>query len=33
MSGFPYPPTESYPSSEEYLRYIEELNTRAVNVP
>ena len=33
MSGFPYPPTESYPSSEEYLRYIEEWNTRAVNVP
>ena len=28
MSGFPYPPTENYPSSEEYLRYLQEWNTR-----
>jgi hypothetical protein len=33
MSGFPYLPTESYPSSEEYLQYLEEWNTRAVNIP
>jgi len=33
MSGFPYPDTESYPTSEEYIRYLEEWNTRAVNVP
>ncbi|MDH5690610.1 MAG: hypothetical protein OEY81_04185, partial [Candidatus Bathyarchaeota archaeon] len=33
MSGFPYPPTESYPSSEEYVSYLEEWNTRAENVP
>ena len=33
MSGFPYPPTESYPSSEEYVRYLKEWNTRVVNVP
>jgi hypothetical protein len=29
MSGFPYPDTESYPSSEEYVRYLQEWNTRA----
>jgi len=28
MSGFPYPPTENYPSGEEYLRYLQEWNTR-----
>jgi len=33
MSGFPYPDTESYPTSEEYVQYLEEWNTRAVNVP
>ena len=33
MSGFPYSPTESYPSGEEYLRYLEEWNTRAANIP
>jgi len=33
MSGFPYPDTESYPTSEEYVNYIKEWNTRAVNLP
>jgi hypothetical protein len=33
MSGFPYPDTESYPTSEEYIQYLKEWNTRAVNVP
>ena len=33
MSGFPYPPTESYPSSEEYIHYLSEWNTRTINVP
>ena len=33
MSGFPYPDTESYPTSEEYVQYIKEWNTRAVNMP
>jgi len=33
MSGFPYPDTESYPTSEEYIQYLEEWNTRAVNGP
>ena len=32
MSGFPYPDTESYPTSEEYVQYIKEWNTRAVNL-
>jgi hypothetical protein len=32
MSGFPYPDTENYPSSEEYISYLEEWNTRAVKV-
>jgi hypothetical protein len=32
MSGFPYPDTESYPTSEEYIQYLKEWNTRAVNV-
>ena len=33
MSGFPYPDTESYPTTEEYTKYLEEWNTRAINVP
>ncbi|PVX24662.1 MAG: hypothetical protein CW691_06930 [Candidatus Bathyarchaeum sp.] len=33
MSGFPYPPTESYPTTEEYIHYLQEWNTREVNVP
>jgi hypothetical protein len=33
MSGFPYPDTESYSTSEEYVNYIKEWNTRAVNFP
>ena len=33
MSGFPYPPTESYPSGDEYARYLQEWNTRVINVP
>jgi len=33
MSGFPYPDTESYPTSEDYVHYIKEWNTRAVNMP
>jgi hypothetical protein len=33
MSGFPYPSTESYPSSKEYERYLQEWNTRVVNAP
>jgi hypothetical protein len=33
MSGFPYPDTESYPTSEEYTQYLQEWNTRAFNLP
>jgi len=33
MSGFPYPPTESYPSSDEYVRYLQEWNTRIIYAP
>jgi hypothetical protein len=33
MSGFPYPDTESYPTTEEYVNYLKEWNTRAINVP
>ena len=33
MSGFPYPATESYPITEEYLNYIVEWNTRTINLP
>jgi len=33
MSGFPYPPTESYPSSDEYMHYLQEWNTRVINAP
>jgi hypothetical protein len=33
MSGFPYPPTESYPSSDEYVRYLQEWNTRVIYAP
>ncbi len=32
MSGFPYPPTESYPYSDEYQDYLNEWNTRAKNM-
>jgi hypothetical protein len=31
MSGFPYPPSESYPYDAEHLRYILEYNTRVIN--
>ena len=33
MSGFPYPPTESYPSTEEYNQYLSEWNTRIIELP
>ena len=33
MSGFPYPPTESYPFDGEHLAYLFEYNTRVINVP
>jgi hypothetical protein len=33
MSGFPYPPTESYPYDEKHLAYISEYNTRVVKTP
>ena len=33
MSGFPYPDTESYPTTEEYIQYLQEWNTRAINIP
>ena len=33
MSGFPYPSSESYPSSQEYVDYLNEWNTRAINIP
>ena len=33
MSGFPYPDTESYPTSEEYTQYLKEWNTRTFNIP
>lgn len=32
MSGFPYPPTESYPSDPNHLSYLSEWNTRVVSV-
>jgi hypothetical protein len=32
MSGFPYPSTESYPSTEEYIQYLSEWNTRTINL-
>jgi len=31
MSGFPYPDTESYPTTEEYTQYLKEWNTRTFN--
>jgi hypothetical protein len=31
MSGFPYPPSESYSYDAEHLRYILEYNTRVIN--
>ena len=30
MSGYPYPPTESYPYDELHLAYLEEYNTRVI---
>ena len=33
MSGFPYPPTESYPSGEDHVFYLRDWNTRAINTP
>jgi hypothetical protein len=30
MSGFPYPDTESYPSDDAHLQYLQEYNTRLV---
>jgi hypothetical protein len=33
MTGFPYPDTESYPTTKEYVDYLKEWNTRAINVP
>jgi lipoprotein NlpI len=31
MSGYPYPPNESYPYSLENIKYIQEYNTRVIN--
>jgi len=33
MTGFPYPPTESYPYDEAHLQYLREYNTRVVKAP
>ncbi len=33
MSGFPYPPTESYPYDADHLSYLLEYNTRTIVVP
>jgi len=33
MSGFPYPPTESYPYAEDHLYYLLEYNTRTITIP
>ncbi len=33
MTGFPYPPTESYPQDEAHLQYLREYNTRIVKSP
>jgi hypothetical protein len=33
MSGFPYPPTESYPYDPVHLQYLQEYNTRVINPP
>jgi hypothetical protein len=33
MSGFPYPPTENYPSDLEHSAYLSEWNTRIVTPP
>jgi hypothetical protein len=33
MSGFPYPPTESYPYDKAHLSYLLEYNTRTITVP
>jgi hypothetical protein len=33
MSGFPYPSTESYPYDATHSQYLQEYNTRVVNLP
>lgn len=33
MSGFPYPPTESYPHDDAHLNYLSEWNTRVIQAP
>jgi hypothetical protein len=33
MSGFPYPPTESYPQDDAHLNYLREWNTRVIEAP
>jgi hypothetical protein len=33
MSGYPYPPTESYPYDALHLAYLEEYNTRVITSP
>ncbi|KON30972.1 hypothetical protein AC477_04550 [miscellaneous Crenarchaeota group-1 archaeon SG8-32-1] len=33
MSGFPYPPMESYPYITENLEYLSEYNTRLITIP
>jgi hypothetical protein len=33
MSGFPYPPTEHYPYDQVHLQYLQEYNTRVINMP
>ncbi len=33
MSGFPYPPTESYPQDDAHLNYLREWNTRVIQAP
>jgi hypothetical protein len=33
MSGFPYPPSESFPNDAEHLSYFSKYNTRIISVP
>ncbi len=33
MSGFPYPPTESYPSDVDHQKYLSDYNTRTITIP
>ena len=33
MSGFPYPPTESYPNDTAHQNYLQQWNTRVINEP